>query len=219
MLQPAGPVPVDLPAGPVPVDPPASEIGHPASRLLRLSLYLYLVARRLGHPAAQVDHSGGGHRAQGEQHPPRHIVTDPRAEQGQCDKRPDDEPERLRGEHHPDQLAAVLPVGVLADHHGADRIVTADAEPEHETEHDQHPVGGRLGEEPHPRRQHRPQMEPAQRGLIERSDQVPGPHLGHGISPAAYAACIVPRASCFPSAAAEAIRLRQRAADLEMNEK
>ena len=143
MLQPAGPVPgcplapfplSPVPAGPVPADLPAGEGRHPARRLLRLPLHLDLVARRFGHPAAQVDHRRGGHRAQGEQDPPRRVVTGARAEQRQRDQRPDDQPERLGAEHHPDQLAAVLAVGVLADHHGADRVVTADAEAEHEPE-------------------------------------------------------------------------------------
>src|SRR5207245_846396 len=40
-----------------------------------------------------------------------------------------------------------------------------------------------IGEEPHPRHQHRPQVEPAQRGLIQRRDQVPGPDLRHRITP------------------------------------
>ena len=63
----------------------------------------------------------------------------PGAEQGQRDQRPDDQPERLGAEHHPDQLAAVFAVGVLAHQHRADRVVTADAEPEHEAERDQYP--------------------------------------------------------------------------------
>jgi hypothetical protein len=104
------------------------------------SLHLDLVAGRFGHLAAQVDHRGGRQRAQGEQDPPRRVVTDAGAEQRQGDQRPDDEPERLGAEHHADQLAAVLAVGVLADHYGADRVVTADPEPQHEPERDQHPV-------------------------------------------------------------------------------
>jgi hypothetical protein len=121
----------------------AAIIANPVSRLFRLSLHVDLVAGRFGHPAAQVDHGGGGHRAEGEQDPPRRIVAGPGAEQAQCDERPDDEPERLGSEHHPDQLAAVLAVGVLAHHHRADRVVTANAETEQEAESDQHPVGGR----------------------------------------------------------------------------
>ena len=38
-----------------------------------------------------------------------------------------------------------------------------------------------VGEESHPRGQHRPQMEPAQRRLVQRGDQVP-PGPGYGIS-------------------------------------
>ena len=192
----------------------------------------------------------------------------PSAEQGQRDQRPDDEPERLGAEHHPDQLAAVLAVGVLAHQHRADRVVAADAEAEHETEHDQHPERWRqrrpqrahdhdrrdhpvhalaagqvgepaeheraeerrrqhraveqgkpartqvpflgdqrggdpddeqvvgVGEEPHPRHQHRAQMEPAQRRLIQRRDQVPGPDLGHRITPCSRRL----RAACAPAA-------------------
>ena len=103
-------------AGPVAVDLPAGEAGYLARRLLGPSLHLGLVARRFRHPAAQVDHGGGGHRAEREQDPPGHVITDARAEQGQRDQRPDDQPERLGPEHHPDQLAAVLAVRVLAHH-------------------------------------------------------------------------------------------------------
>jgi hypothetical protein len=39
-----------------------------------------------------------------------------------------------------------------------------------------------VGEEPHPRRQHRPQVDPAQRCLVQVGDQLPGPDLGHRIS-------------------------------------
>ncbi len=74
--------------------------------------------------------------------PPGHVVAGAGADQRQCDQRPDDEPERLGPEHHPDQLAAVLAVGVLAHQHRADRVVTADTEAEQEPERDQHPVGG-----------------------------------------------------------------------------
>ena len=107
-------------------DVPDVQAGYPARRLLGPSLHLRLVARRFRHPAAQVDHGGGGHRAEREQDPPGHVVADARAEQGQRDQRPDDQPERLRAEHHPDQLAAVLPVRVLAHH---DRASPGDAQP------------------------------------------------------------------------------------------
>ena len=194
-----------------------------------------------------------------------------------------------RSTRAPPVFAAVLPVGVLAHRHGADRLVTAYAEPGHErnvisTQYegdsadptrqrswslatiqytclrpitsakwpntnaprkaaasivllsrpslpelrvqslvisaegdpdDEQVVG--IGEEPI-RTPHRPQVKSAQRGLIERSDQVPGPYLGHGIPPP----LMLPHASrraAFPSAAAERIRLGQRAADLEMNDK
>ena len=130
-------------ACPVPVDLPAGEVGYLARRLLRLALHLDLIAGRLRHPAAQVDHRSGGHRTEAEQDPPRQIVAHSGTQQRQRDQRSDDEPERLGREHHPDQLAAVLPVGVLAHQHRADRIVTADAEAEQEAERDQHPVRGR----------------------------------------------------------------------------
>jgi len=95
-------------------------------------------------------HGGGGHRAEREQDSPGHVVADARAEQGQRDQRPDDQPERLRAEHHPDQLAAVLPVRVLAHHDRADRVVAADADAEHEAEPDQHPerAGQRRAQRP-----------------------------------------------------------------------
>jgi hypothetical protein len=62
-------------------------------------------------------------------------------------------------------------------------------------------------------------MEPAQRGLIQRGDQVPVPDLGHAIPPP-----LRPPASCraadrIPSMRCESIRLKQHAADLEMNGK
>ena len=106
----------------------------------RPALDLGLVARRFRHPGAQVHHRGGGNRAQAEHDPPGQAVARPRAQQRQRDQRPDDQPEGLGAEDHAHQLAAVLAVGVLAHHHRADRVVTADAEAEHEPEHDQHPV-------------------------------------------------------------------------------
>jgi hypothetical protein len=129
-------------------DSAVGEVEDLARRLLRFPLHLDLVARRFGHVAAQVDHRGRGQSAQAEQDPPRKIVAGPGAEQSQGDQRPDDEPYGLGAEHHADQLAPVLPVGVLADHHRADRVVAAHAEPEHEPEADQHPER---------RRQRRPQ--------------------------------------------------------------
>ena len=135
---------------PVAVDLPAGETRYRARRLRGPALHLGLVARRFRHPAAQVDHGGGGYRAEREQDPPGHVVTDAGAEQGQRDQRPDDQPERLRAEHHPDQLAAVLPVRVLAHHDCADRVVAADTEPEQESEPDQHPerAGQRRSQRP-----------------------------------------------------------------------
>ena len=268
-----GPQPhlVPRPAGPVAVDLPAGETGYLARRLLGPALHLGLVARRFRHPAAQVDHGGGGHRAEREQDPPGHVIAGPRAEQGQRDQRPDDQPEGLGAEHHPDQLAAVLPVRVLADHDRADRVVAADTEPEQETEPDQHrerpgqrraqrpgdhehgdqpvhplaadhvrvpaehhraqergrqhravehgqlpraqvPVLGDqrrgdpddeqvvgVGEEPHPRCHHRPQVEPAQRGLIQRRDQVPGLDVSHRITPPLMPPDTLPASGRFPA--------------------
>jgi hypothetical protein len=49
--------------GPVAIDLPAGGSGYLARRLLGPVLHLGLVARRFRHPAAQVDHGGGGHRA------------------------------------------------------------------------------------------------------------------------------------------------------------
>ena len=125
--------------GPVTADLPAGEVSELARRPGCPSLHLGLVARRFRHQAAQVQHRGGGHRAQPEQDTPHDVIAGSAAEQGQRDERPDDEPERLGAEHHPDQLAAVLAVGVFAHHHRADRVITANPEPEHEAERDERP--------------------------------------------------------------------------------
>jgi len=69
----------------------------------------------------------------------RHVVPGSGAEQRQRGERADDQAGRLGAEHHTDQLAAVLPVGVLTHQHGADQVVPNGAESEKEPEPDQHP--------------------------------------------------------------------------------
>ena len=124
------------PGGP---SPPTGLPVTPASWLAaaRPARRLDLVARRLGHLAAQPD-GGRGDGAEAEQEPPGQRRRRPAAEQGEGDQRADDQADRLGGEDQPDQPAAVVVAGVLAHQHGADRVVTADAEAEQEPEHDQH---------------------------------------------------------------------------------
>jgi len=65
--------------------------------------------------------------------------------------------------------------------------------------------------------QDRPQVEPAQRCLIQRRDQVPGLDVSQRITPP-----VMPPAECLRPVAlpvAEIIDRRQRPADLEMNTK
>jgi hypothetical protein len=62
-----------------------------------------------------------------------------------------------------------------------------------------------VGEEPHPGYQHRPQMEPAQRRLIQRCEQVLDP-ISVTASPPACPAC--PAADRVPSALRKLIRLK-----------
>src|ERR1022692_1473957 len=140
----------------VSVDRPFAEGAYLAERLVATAPHLHLVARRFRHPAAQVYHGGGGHLTELEDRPPGHIVAGSCTEQGQRDERADDEAQGLGGEHHPDQLAAVLTVGVLAHQHGADRVIAAHTEAEQEAERDQYPVRrrqrGSKGPDHHDRR-------------------------------------------------------------------
>ena len=120
---------------------PLAELGQADDRGAVQPLDLGLVAGRLRHLAAQVDHGGGRDRPEPQHDPPRQTVADARAEQQQRDQGPHDEAERLGGEHHPDELPAVPAVGVLTHQHRADGVVTTDAEAQHEAEDDQHPEG------------------------------------------------------------------------------
>ena len=61
-------------------------------------------------------------------------MIDARAQQQQRHQGTENEAERLHREHHGDHLAAIAAVGVLAHERRAERVVSADAEPEDEAE-------------------------------------------------------------------------------------
>ena len=138
--------PVAVPPRRYPVaDGPGGELGQLLPGGVLLALHLDLEARRLRHPAAQVNHGAGRHRAQCQEQPPGQARADAGTEEGQRDERPDDQPQGLGGEDEADQPAAVLAVGVLGHQHRADRVVAAHTHAEQEPEADQHPERRRQG--------------------------------------------------------------------------
>jgi len=119
-------------------------VALPASAALLLFLFLGLHLGEqepwgLGDLAAQIEHRQSGDHTEAEEEPPDEVVGHPGLEEGDGYGRADDQAGALHREHQRHHPAPVRLAGVLAQDRGADRVVTADADPQDRPERQKPP--------------------------------------------------------------------------------
>ncbi len=110
---------------------------HVARSLVRMTEHQGLVARRLGHGAAQVEHRQRRYGAQAQHDAPDRIGRHSRSFQRQRHDRAESQSKPLHAEHQRGQRPALLGIGIFGHQHRAHRIVAADAEAQHHAENQQ----------------------------------------------------------------------------------